>query len=530
MLPDPDRSRAVLIGASQFSDPELPDLPAVRNNLDGLAACFRDPALWGLPAAHCTLVADPESGVALIDAIHDAAAEAEDTLLIYYAGHGLVHPRTLGLLLAVTGSRPGRPHTAVPYDQVRDNLIDSRATRKVVILDCCYSGRAVGGMADTSETVANEATVEGTYLLASAPPNRQALSPPGETYTAFTGELLTLIREGVPNGPELLQLDAIYRHIRDTLKRRALPEPQIRIDNTAGELALVRNHGHRPIHDIQLRYVRVRGRIQKLVRWNGYWESYTCPVCQAGCSGYDLIRHFDMHTPVETVALDPVTLTLKAGGPPPGDRYELGKCIGRYHQFGRYHRGGGIIWIHLAIDTMTRQTVVVKQRLSGSIDDRIVGLNHQGIVRVLDTNQTREGRYIVSEYVDGRVLDELLPVEPLRAVEIMTEICDALAYAHQNGLFHGDIKAANMMLTQEGRVKVLNFGYGGWVTDPRLDVDAAGELLSQLVTGSPPLPISRPPSDWPKTLAKVLSIALNADPAERYQTAAAMRDDLKRVL
>jgi hypothetical protein len=405
----------------------------------------------------------------------------------------------------------------------------------VVILDCCYSGRAVGGMADTTETVANEATVEGTYLLASAPPNRQALSPPGESYTAFTGALLTLIREGVPNGPELLQLDAIYRHVRDTLKRRALPEPQIRVDNTAGELALVRNHWRRtssPLlaemsaEKIQRNYIKLRGRIKKLLREGGLYESYACPVCQKFVNGNDVVRHFDTHTPAETVALNSVTLTLNdLDRVPLGDRYALKKRIGHYHD-----QRSGKIEIHLAIDAVTLQTVVVKRRPYGSIDDRIVGFNHQGIVRVLDTNQTREGRYIVSEYVDGRVLDELLPVEPLRAAEIMTEICDALAYAHGNGLFHGDIKAGNVMLTREGRVKVLNFGYGGWVTDPRLDVDAAGKLLSQLVTGSPPLPNSRPPSDWPKTLAKVLRIALNAAPAERYQTAAAMRDDLKRVL
>jgi hypothetical protein len=70
----------------------------------------------------------------LIDPVHDAAQQAEDTLVIYYAGHGLVHPRRLGLLLATVGSRPGRTHTAAPFDQVRDCLIDSPAPRKVVIL------------------------------------------------------------------------------------------------------------------------------------------------------------------------------------------------------------------------------------------------------------------------------------------------------------------------------------------------------------------------------------------------------------
>jgi hypothetical protein len=246
VLADPGRSRAVLIGTSRFTDPELPDLPAVRNNLDALAECLRDPARWGLPDQNCQVVADPDSLVALVDPIHEAAAAAEDTLLIYYAGHGLVHPRTLGLLLAVVGSSPGRSYTAVPYDEVRHSVIDSLAARKVVILDCCFSGRAVGGMADPASAVANEASVEGTYLLASAPPNKQSLSPPGETYTAFTGALLRILTDGVPDGPEYLHLDAIYRHVRDALRRAARPEPQLRVDNAAGELALVRNTWHRP--------------------------------------------------------------------------------------------------------------------------------------------------------------------------------------------------------------------------------------------------------------------------------------------
>jgi hypothetical protein len=56
VLPDPERSRVVLIGVSRFTDPELPDLPAVRNNLDGLAACLRS-------AGRCTVVADPQAPV-----------------------------------------------------------------------------------------------------------------------------------------------------------------------------------------------------------------------------------------------------------------------------------------------------------------------------------------------------------------------------------------------------------------------------------------------------------------------------------
>lgn len=106
-LPDPARSRVVLIGASRFTDRELPDLPAVRNNLDESAVCLRG-------IGRCMVVADPESPVALVDPVHDAAAEAEDTLIVYYAGHGLVHPRTLGSPDRDSGDRQGRRSPSNP--------------------------------------------------------------------------------------------------------------------------------------------------------------------------------------------------------------------------------------------------------------------------------------------------------------------------------------------------------------------------------------------------------------------------------
>lgn len=240
-LPDPARSRAVLIGAGRFNDPDLPDLPAVHNNLDGLAACFRDPTMWGLPADHCTVVADPYLPGDLIDPVHAAAEACDDTLLVYYAGHGLIDHDTNELLLAVVGSVPGRSYKAARYEYLRRDVNYARARRRVVILDCCYSGKAVGGMADPTTVVADEASAEGIYLLASAPPNKQSLSPPGELYTAFTGALLTLFNTGLADaGPEL-RLDIIYRHVLHTLRGRSRPEPQRRAGNTAGDLALIRN-------------------------------------------------------------------------------------------------------------------------------------------------------------------------------------------------------------------------------------------------------------------------------------------------
>src|SRR5215472_4906117 len=135
-LPDPARSRVVLIGVANYR--KLNPLPAVHNNLTALASALRSEKLWGLPPEHCAVVEDPETSEEMLDPLVDFAQNSTDTLLLYYAGHGLVDPWRSELHLTRPGSDPRRMHTAVPYNQVRDVLLSSSATRRIVILDCCY--------------------------------------------------------------------------------------------------------------------------------------------------------------------------------------------------------------------------------------------------------------------------------------------------------------------------------------------------------------------------------------------------------
>jgi uncharacterized caspase-like protein len=240
VLPDPYASRAVLIGTSRYTHPSLEDLPAVTANLDALAALLRSPDVWGLPAENCVVVTDPAGAAEMIGPIVRAAAEATDTLLVYYAGHGLVARVASELHLALTGSeKPNASYTAVPYGLIREELAGTRAERQVVVLDCCYSGRALGRMAggDPAEIVADEALIEGTYLIAAAAETRTAVSVPGERYTAFTAELVTLLRRGLPGHGPYLDLDTLYREIQTSLRAKQRPLPQSRARNTAGRLA-----------------------------------------------------------------------------------------------------------------------------------------------------------------------------------------------------------------------------------------------------------------------------------------------------
>ncbi|MBS1692909.1 MAG: caspase family protein [Actinobacteria bacterium] len=241
-LPDRSASRAVLIGTSTYK--YLPSLPSVHNNVTALARCLMNPELWGIPAENTCLVTDPASHADMLDAIHSAAGAASDTLFVYYAGHGLLDARN-SLLLGLTGTISGRVHTATPYDWIRDSVLECRASRRVVVLDCCYSGRALGAMSDGVSEVADEAAAEGTYVIAAASENKRATAPVGQYYTAFTGALIELLEHGEPDGPEFWTLDATYLHLRTTLRSRGYPEPQKRDRNTAGAVALARNRAFR---------------------------------------------------------------------------------------------------------------------------------------------------------------------------------------------------------------------------------------------------------------------------------------------
>ncbi|MFF7656411.1 ABC transporter substrate-binding protein [Streptomyces sp. NPDC007983] len=240
VLPDPAATRAVLIGTSRYA--HLQQLPAVANNLSALAGLLCAPHSWGLAPEHCTVVEDPATAVEVLEAVRTAAEEATDTLLVYFAGHGLVEPRRGELFLGLTGSIQHRSYTGLPYGTLRDVVLDGRTGRQVMLLDCCFSGRVLGFMsAPGAETVIDQVEVEGTYLLASVPDTSFALAPPGEPHTAFTGELLRLLREGAPGGPELLDLDTVYARVYSALRAKGRPLPQKRDRNTAGGLALARN-------------------------------------------------------------------------------------------------------------------------------------------------------------------------------------------------------------------------------------------------------------------------------------------------
>jgi tetratricopeptide (TPR) repeat protein len=249
-LPDTGASRAVLIGAHQFADASLEALPGVANNVKELRRLLTADATWGLLDAHCTAYLDPENPVEVLAALNRAAREATDTLLVYYAGHGLIDPdddRRLYLATPQTCA-DDQWYLSLRYEDFRRAVTRSPARRKVVVLDCCFSGRAItGGMAAAGaqalKSVAEQVGIEdNTCVLTAASGTATALCPPGETYSAFTGELVGLLADGVPEEHrELLDVSTLYRHLHARLSGKGRPLPQLGTRNAGSDIVLARN-------------------------------------------------------------------------------------------------------------------------------------------------------------------------------------------------------------------------------------------------------------------------------------------------
>ncbi|MFF0435332.1 FxSxx-COOH system tetratricopeptide repeat protein [Streptomyces sp. NPDC004327] len=242
-LPDPGASRAVLIGIDEYRD--LPSLRPVGRGRDRLAELLRDPAVWGLHEDRVTVFGAEAGRDEILAAVKEAAKAATDTLLLYFAGHGLRDRAGQQLHLALTGADDEHPQIgSIVYDDIRRTLkAGHRAKRRIVLLDCCYSGLAgsMGPQGITRAELSEQAAIEGTYLLTSASSTQRAFAHDDQPYPEFTGVLIDILESGLPAaGPELT-LNTIWQASRSALLERGSPEPQQFGQNATGDLAWVTN-------------------------------------------------------------------------------------------------------------------------------------------------------------------------------------------------------------------------------------------------------------------------------------------------
>jgi predicted Ser/Thr protein kinase len=182
-------------------------------------------------------------------------------------------------------------------------------------------------------------------------------------------------------------------------------------------------------------------------------------------------------------------------------------------------------------------------------------LNHPHIVTIHDFGQTAGLFYFIMEYVDGVNLRQLMHSEklsPRQALSIVPQICDALQYAHDEGIVHRDIKPENILLDKKGRVKIADFGLAKVLganslnytltsaqqtmgtphymapeqfqaaadVDHRADIYSLGVVFYEMLTGQLPLGRFAPPSrkaEVDRRLDDVVLRALEKEPADRYQ-------------
>jgi hypothetical protein len=149
---------------------------------------------------------------------------------------------TAELHLALPGTATARLYRALRYDDLRSLInVSCPAARKIAILDCCYSGRALNGSMTGTAELADQSMTEGMYVLTAAAESVVAWAPPGERHTAFTGELIRAFEQGLPGGDDMLEAEPLYHWLRQELAAKGRPIPQQRARTGGRPIALVRN-------------------------------------------------------------------------------------------------------------------------------------------------------------------------------------------------------------------------------------------------------------------------------------------------
>ena len=267
----------------------------------------------------------------------------------------------------------------------------------------------------------------------------------------------------------------------------------------------------------------------------------------------------------------------------------IGRTIGKYRIVGQLGRGGAGI-VYKAVDETLGREVAVKtlnpDLANTEVMERfraeatiLAKLNHAQIATIFELFRSENDLLMVMEFVRGETLDKLSerlgPIAPDRAAYLIDLILSALEYAHRAGVVHRDVKPANVMVTDEGGVKIMDFGIArvlgaeqktvdfrlmgtpaymspeqvmGEEVDGRSDLYSVGVLFYRLISGAlpftadtalgmlqrqirdTPTPVHVHQPDLPAWCEAIIQRALAKTPADRFQSAEEFRDALGRAI
>ncbi|MCB9678231.1 MAG: protein kinase [Alphaproteobacteria bacterium] len=234
--------------------------------------------------------------------------------------------------------------------------------------------------------------------------------------------------------------------------------------------------------------------------------------------------------------------------------------IGPYRVLGLLG-GGGMGIVYEAEQTKPRRSVAIKvlrERMTEQLGDALFEqevealgvLLHPAIPQIYEAGTVAGQRYLVMELVRGQALDLAARTRsPAERIDLLVRLCDGVAYAHGAGFVHCDLKPANILVTETGQPKILDFGLarrdgsessirggtpaymspeqrdGRDAIDQATDIWSLGVVATQVLADA--LPGKAPP--LPPDLQAVIDRCLAPDPGDRYATVSALRDDFARV-